>query len=73
MAGQGKTDDRIIRRLTYAAIVVLLGLFILLVVSVVLDRDRSIDGTLIVAILVALLAMLGFKGIDLSGIGKRDP
>lgn len=70
MAGQGSGDDRIIRRLTYAAIVVLLGLFAMLVLSVIL-LERQPDATLVIAILVALLAMLGFKGIDLSGIGKK--
>lgn len=79
MTGNRNGDDRVLRRLRYAAAVVALaalGLMLLSYVFAYATRPTTpgLDGPLVVVLVTALLALLGLKlpDIDLNPKNKRD-
>lgn len=78
MTGNRNGDDRVLRRLRYAAtIVAMVALGLLVVAYVVAYATREstppIDGPLVIVLVTALVALLGLKlpEIDLTGGGRQ--
>ena len=75
----GNGDDRILRRLRYAAAAVALGAFGLLMLAYVVaylsdDSASAPDAPLVIVLLTAVVTFLGLNVTSFNGLlnGKRD-